>query len=597
MSVLEVPVLVVGAGGCGLSSSIFLSDAGVDHLVIERHESTSNLPKAHYLNQRTMEIFRQHGIAESVAEVGAPLDKFGKVRFKTSLAGDGPFDAKLLYELDAFGGGNLRDVYQADGAILPTNLPQHRLEPLLRRHAEERARPGRVLFHHELVSWEDDDQIRAKVRNRYTGEVLTIHAKYMIAADGGKTVGPALGIAMHGPTNLVEVTTVHFKADLSRWWDDGPLITWFLNPESAAMSGAALVEMGPTWGNHSEEWGLHFALPPDDPARTDQTALIERIRRVLRVPELAVEVLAVSHWMIEGVIAERYRHGRVFLAGDAAHRHPPATGLGLNTAVQDAHNLCWKLATVLSGVAPEGLLDSYEAERRPIGQRTVDWAMFASSNHQVIIDAALGLGAHLPPAMRVVMFAMYLDPSPMGETARRRGAEIFGTHRLECQAHDIELGGSYESDAVVRDGSEAPPRDPMGLTYHPTTRPGHRLPHAWLEGHGARISTHDLTGRQAGFALITGANGQPWAAAAAELAQELGISIQHVAVGDGQHRDLDGQWARVGGISPGGAVLVRPDNYVAWRSQDPAEHPRAALAEVLDAVFARKPRSTAASDR
>ncbi len=586
MSILEIPVLIVGGGGCGLSSSIFLSNAGIDHLVIERHERTSNLPKAHYLNQRTMEIFRQHGIADAVTEVGAPLEKFGKVRFQTSLAGEGPLDARLLHELDAFGGGSLRATYEADAAILPTNLPQHRLEPLLRRQAEQRA-PGRVLFHHELVSWDDHEGIRAKVRNRYTGEILTVHARYLIAADGGKTVGPALGIAMHGPTRLVEVTTVHFRADLSRWWSDGPLLTWFLNPESAALSGAALVEMGPTWGRHSEEWGLHFALPPEDPARGDPAALVDRIRHVLRVPDLALEVLAVSHWMIEGVLAERYRHGRVFLAGDAAHRHPPATGLGLNTAVQDAHNLCWKLAAVLSGAAQDSLLDSYEAERRPIGQRTVDWAMFASANHQVIMDAAIGLGPHLPPVMRPMMFGMYLDPSPMGETARQRGAEIFGTHRLECQAHDIELGGSYASAAVVSDGSAAPPRDPMGQVYRPTTRPGHRLPHAWLEADGARISTHDLVGTRAGFALITGAEGAPWASAAAALARELGISIQHVAIGPGHDQDVDGQWARVGGISPGGAVLVRPDNHVAWRAEHLPAQPRAALAGALTAILAR----------
>lgn len=587
MSVIDVPVLVVGAGGCGLSCSIFLSDAGVDHLVIERHESTSNLPKAHYLNQRTMEIFRQHGVADSVTELGAPLEKFGKVRFKTSLAGDGPLDAKLLYELDAFGGGALRPTYEADGAILPTNLPQHRLEPILRRHAEQRA-PGRVRFCHELASWEggDGEPIRAQVRDLATGELFTVQARYLIAADGGKTMGPSLGVAMHGPTRIVEVTTVHFKADLSRWWEDGPLITWFLNPESPALTGAALVEMGPTWGRRSEEWALHFALPPGDPARGDTAALVERIRLVLRVPELPVEVLAVNHWMIEGVLAERYRQGRIFLAGDAAHRHPPATGLGLNTAVQDAHNLCWKLAAVLSGAAGEGLLDSYEAERRPIGQRTIDWAMFASANHQVIMDAAIGLGAHLPPFMRPAMFAMYLDPSPMGETTRQRGAEIFGTHRLECQAHDIELGGIYERGALVPDDTAPAPRDPMGLTYHPMARPGHRLPHAWIEATGERLSTHDLTGRTGGFALITGPEGQPWAAAAAELARERGLDLRCAAPG-GEHRDLDGRWARVAGISASGAVLVRPDNYVAWRAPDLAANPRAALAEVLDAVLAR----------
>ncbi|MET0843582.1 MAG: FAD-dependent monooxygenase, partial [Mycetocola sp.] len=156
MTHTNVPVLIIGGGGCGLSASIFLSNLGVEHLLVERHESTSLLPKAHYLNQRTMEAFRQHGVADAITEVGAPIEKFGKVRWTTSMGGDGPLDRKVIHEMDAFGGGSLRERYEYDSPVMSSNYPQLRLEPLLREQAETRA-PGQVRYHHEVLDWEQND--------------------------------------------------------------------------------------------------------------------------------------------------------------------------------------------------------------------------------------------------------------------------------------------------------------------------------------------------------------------------------------------------------------------------------------------------------
>src|SRR5438105_4358397 len=215
MGTIEVPVLIVGGGGCGLCASIFLSDHGVGHLLVERHPGTSNAPKAHYLNQRTMEVFRQHGLDGDVLERGAPLENFGKVRWMTSLGGDGPLDAQLIHELDAFGGGALRDRYVAAGPVLASKLPQVRLEPILRRHAEQR-NPGRIRFGQELVSFSDEgDRVTAEIRDRETGEITTVAARYVIGADAGHTMGPALGVRMEGSPRSVDVTTAYFSADLS----------------------------------------------------------------------------------------------------------------------------------------------------------------------------------------------------------------------------------------------------------------------------------------------------------------------------------------------------------------------------------------------
>ncbi|MFI9581837.1 FAD-dependent monooxygenase [Streptomyces sp. NPDC052236] len=583
MGAIEVPVLIVGGGGCGLSASNFLSDHGVGHLLVERHADTSKVPKAHYLNQRTMEIFRQHGLDGAVAEQAAPLEKFGKVLWKTSLTGDGPLDARVIHEMDAFGGGALRETYAAAGPILPTKLPQLRLEPILRRHAEQR-NPGRILFGHELAAFSDDgDRVIAEVRDTETGEITTVAARYLVAADGGRTIGAALGVEMQGVPGMVDVTTAYFSADLSAWWHDGTIMTWFVNPYRPDLS-STLLEMGPTWGKACEEWGLHFVAGDAD--RSDEQAVVSRIREVLGLPGLDLTLHKVTQWTVEGVLAERYRAGRVLLVGDAAHRQPPTTGLGLNGGIQDVHNLAWKLAAVLTGRAHDSLLDTYEAERRPLGKNNVDWGLSTWFHHRVMTEAAIGLGQHIPPQRRASAFSAYFDPSPVGAAVRARAAEIFRTHRAECQAHDLEIGFAYEEGAVIPDGSEPPTRAPMGNVYHPTTRPGHLLPHAWIERDGHRLSTHDLTGAATGFALLTGPAGTPWCEAAAEVAEKFSIPITAARIGNGAEcADVDGSWAAVREISDEGAVLVRPDNHVAWRSMSGSEDPAGALRNAISLVL------------
>ncbi|MDG4809533.1 FAD-dependent monooxygenase [Micromonospora sp. WMMD1120] len=583
MGAVEVPVLIVGGGGSGLSASIFLSDHHVDHLLVERRSDTSNLPKAHYLNQRTMEIFRQHGLEADVAELAAPPEKFGKVRWQTTLTGPGPLDGKLIHEMDGFGGGALRETYAAAAPVLPVKLPQVRLEPILRRHAEQR-NPGGVRFGHELTSLtETGDRVVAEIRDTASGETTTVTARYVVAADGGRTVGAAVGAQLQGPPPLFDATTVYFAADLSEYWNEGSIITWFLNPYRPDLS-SALIEMGPTWGKHSEEWGLHVSLAGVD--RTDEQAVLAKVRAVLGLPELELRLLAVTTWSVEAVLAEHYRYGRVLLAGDAAHRQPPAVGLGLNSGVQDAHNLAWKLAAVLGGEAPDGLLDTYEAERRPVGQFNLGWAMSAAAHHQVVIDAAVGLGQHLPAERRTPMFFGYFAPTPMGVAQRTRAAEIFATHRGECQAHDVEIGFAYEAGAVVPDGSRPPARAPLGDVYQPTTRPGHRLPHAWIERDGQRLSTQDLTAPGAGFVLIAGVNGEPWVEAAAQVAEKLSVPIVVARIGAGEeYADVDGRWATVREITDAGAVLVRPDHHVAWRSVGGSEDPASGLGDAIARVL------------
>ncbi|GAB86933.1 FAD-dependent monooxygenase [Gordonia rubripertincta] len=586
MTTIETPVLIIGGGGCGLTSSIFLSNHGVDHLLVERHQGTSILPKAHYLNQRTMEVFRQHGIADALYEVGAPIDKFGQIRWMTSLGGDGPLDRKVIHRMDAFGGGELAERYQADSPVLSTNYPQLRLEPLLRKEAEKRA-PGQIRYNHEVLGWsQTDDGVTAEVVNRDTDEKFTVNAKYVIAADGGKTIGPREGVEMVGPTDMVDMVSTHFTADLSEYWDDHTLITWFLNPEGENSWGAgAMVQMGPTWGRNSEEWVVHFAFRPDDPERFNEEAIAPRLRELLRLPEVELQVHKVSHWILDRIVADRWRIGNIFLAGDAAHRQPPTTGLGLNTGIQDAHNLTWKLAQVLSGSATDALLDSYESERKPVSTDGADWALMAFTNHTVI-DAGIGLTPGAPLEANIAAFHALFADGLLGDALRHRAAIAIGTQRAEFQAHDVEIGFRYDNGAVVPDGTPPAPRSASGTIYTPTTRPGHRLPHAWVTKDGNRVSTHDLTGNDGSFALIAGTDADEWSRSATVAADKFGITIKVARIGVDLD-DTDGVWGEVGEIGNAGAVLIRPDNHVAWRALDRDAQPEQTLTAALETILSR----------
>lgn len=585
MSDIDVPVLIVGGGGCGLSLSVFLADHGVDFLTVERNPDTTDHPRAHILNTRTLEIFRQHGLADEVYRQGTPAWGMERISFRTSLGGDGPLDHRLIGNIDGYGGGALRERYEADSACRATNLPLMQLEPLLRSVAEARA-PGRVRFHHELLSFAQDHAgVGARIRDHATSSEYTVRCRYLVAADGGKTVGRALGAEMLGPRRLRRMVNTYFAGDLSPWIDDdGVLLFYFINPDGRGQwAGGGLVKTGPTrWDRHSESWVFMRELAADDPEVIDESNVVTRMRELLRLPDsFRPEVRKIGRWDVEGVVAKHYRFGRIFLAGDAAHRHPPVSALGLNTAIGDAHNLAWKLALAHAGRASDGLLDSYEAERQPVGARVAEWAL-NGFRMRGMIDAAIGLSPGQPEANRQAFERLYSD-TPGGATARAILAEAMNIQRIGPQAHDMEIGYRYEAGALLPDGSVAPERDPMGGIYHPITRPGSRLPHAVLARDGARIGTHDLL-RPGRFTLICGR--AAWRAAARRAMRATGVPVDAVVIGArGDCRDAEGAWARLREVGPGGAVLVRPDGHVAWRTSEPSADSGATLTEALRRVL------------
>jgi 2,4-dichlorophenol 6-monooxygenase len=590
MRVIETPVLIVGGAGCGLSSAIFLGRLGIDSWVIERHPATSPAPKAHYLNQRTMEILREEGLADLIYSRSTPAENMARVGWYTSLGGTGELDRKRIGIIDAFGGVSLHEAYAADSPTRAANFAQMYVEPLLLE--QTRKYPGvTVNFHEELKSFEQDaDGVTAVIENRGTGESYQVRAKYMIAADGGRMVGPTLGIEMDGVERLFDMVTCWFAADLREYIDDDSvMIRWFTNPEKGGSWGSGvMVALGPeNFGRNSEEWLFHFAFQPDDPAQFDEASVVPRLRELLRLPDLEPRIIRMNNWKVQGVLAREYRRGRVFLAGDAAHRHPPTTGLGLNTAVQDAHNLAWKLAAVLKGKAGEELLDSYEAERRLVAANNVSWAMLTFQNH-LTIDSAIGQIAGAPVEFNREAFRNLFSDTPLGAARRQMVSEVIQTQRAEFQAHDIEIGFYYAAGALLPDGTEPPPRGALGDVHTPTMRPGHRIAHAWLQRGEETVSTLDLASLDHFTVFVNGPAGN-WADAVARAREAADIDIRLVTVGDGgDWSSTDGRWSAVSGLAAGGALLVRPDQHVGWRSAQPVASPAEALGHALSTMLSKR---------
>ena len=595
MADIETPVLIVGGGGSGLTASIFLRDFGIPNLLVERRKDTSILPKAHILNMRTMELLERHGIAEEVYRRGCPREQFAAMVWLTSLGGSGPFDRRVLHRASNYGGGELRPIYEQAGASRHGNLAQRWLEQLLRRCCDER-NPGGARFHHELLSFRQDAEgVTSEVLDRDTGRRIAVRSRYLLGADAGRTVGKALGIEMVGTPVLFEMLNVYLRADFSSFLPFDDVVVHRITgvTDDFQLRHCGLVAMGPTrWGRASEEWQVTIAGPAsrETGAEASPERVAAEVRESLKLPsDHPLEIVATSRWVVEGTVADRYSVGRVFLVGDAAHRHPPAGALGLNTGIQDSHNLAWKLAAVLKGAASSGLLASYERERRPVAEEVVSRALFSTMNHRVI-NYGLGVTPGGKPEWNRAQLAALFSETPEGEMRRAVMADFFRTSRITYAHLDTEMGYSYAGcGAVADDGSPAPARDPWGLRYVQTSRPGHRLPHAWLRRGSERVATHALV-PLGGFLVLTGGRGAAWLEAADDLRKRHDLPIAaHAIAPDADLQAEDGAWAERRGIEEDGAILVRPDGFVAMRSIGRSADPRAALERGLSTALGHLP--------
>ena len=588
MTPVDVPVLIVGGGGAGLTASMLLSKLRVKSLLISAQSTTSILPKAHVLNQRSMEILTDLGVAERIYAVGTPPENMRATAWYAGFAGPRKNAGRMITRMNAWGGGGTDPHWVAASACLSTNLPQIRLEPLLKQRAEELA-PDAIRFGHELMDFEQTaDHVLARVRDHQSGQDYMVRAAYMLACDGGKTVGAKLGIELEGLRDVAKEVSVYMSADLSQWARDPDiLIRWIWLPETAAL--AVLVPMGPKhWGPNSEEWVFHMNYPNEDPRALDDGRVEADMRAALGIGDHPLTIHKISRWTLEGVLASKFRKDRVFLVGDAAHRHPPTGGLGLTSAIQDAHNLCWKIAAVIQGRAGEELLDTYEAERRAATGRNVQRSVENAMN-QLGAGLSLGFERGGDPAANWASIDRFWSDEPANATYRRNALRLFATQSMEFNEHNVEAGFRYISPAIVADDTPAPESPDDIRIFLPDTRPGSPLPHAILEDpDNRRVALMHLV-KPGRFLLIAGEEGADWCAAALAAAKDFGIPLDAVRIGhiDGDYRDPTSAWARYRQISKQGAVLVRPDRVIAWRSIGASSSPVSELEGVLSKILAR----------
>ncbi len=541
----EVPVLIAGGGLIGLSTAMFLAQHGIQSLAVERLRGGSPLPRAAFFHMRTLEMFRNAGIEQEVRE--------------QSLREFEPEGALVI--MDSLAGRKLADIIpslnEGVDALSPCRrlfVSQPGLEPILRRRAQ--AAGAEVLEGHEVVGVDQDaDGVTLTVQDVDTAKQRRLRGKYLVGADGAHSkVRELLDIPFDGRGVFSNSITIYFRADLTRQLLGKPLSVIYIN--NPVLGGFFRMEKSCTTGflvvNTVGDPKVDPRAAADAAADVSEKRLIELVRIGAGIPDLAVQIDGVARWRATSDVARRFQDGRVFLAGDAAHLMPPNGGFGGNTGIHDAHNLAWKLALVLKGVAGRELLDTYEVERKPVGKFTVEQA-----------------------------YTRYVT----------RTATYLGAKDFQPPANDfnIELGYLYRSPAILAENGEDTSHerghdkghDDPRLTFG---RPGSRAPHVWLNRGGTRVSTIDLFGRSC--VLLATFEGAPWCAAARAAASRFnGLDLETHCVGTAPLRDPDLRFVEAYGLSGAGAALVRPDGFVAWRAKSLANDAEKVMTRVFSALL------------
>ncbi|MBK0868339.1 FAD-dependent monooxygenase [Saccharopolyspora sp. HNM0986] len=587
MATVETDVLVVGSGPAGASMALALSRYGIDNIVITRYGNLAAEPRAHITNQRTMEIFRDLGVEQQVRAQATPQHLIGTTTYCTSLAG------AELGRVRSWGNEPL--VQAAHELASPSricDMPQYLLEPVLVDAAV--AGGSKVRMETEYLGHtQDSDGVEVRVRDRLRGDEYTIRARYLYGADGGRSlVAKNSQLPMTGRSGVAGSMNIVFRADLSQYVAHRPsVLYWMLQPGSTVGGlGMGTIRMVRPWNLWMAMWGYDIEQGAPE---LSESYTREIVRDLVGDPELDVEIVQSSAWTVNHESADVYSAGRVFCGGDAVHRHPPSNGLGSNTSVQDSYNLAWKFAHVLRGTASPALLESYTAERAPIGRQVVDRANQSIADTSWIFEALQAGAATDADQVRSAIESLR-ETTPEAEKRRRELREAIAFKTYEFNAHGVELNQRYRSNAVVPD--EQGGADPLDsasdteLHHLPCTAPGAHLPHAWLTAAGREMSTLDIGG-SGRFALLTGLGGELWQDAAETVAERLGVRIEVAVIGPGcRYEDPYGDWARIledDGLGEPGALLVRPDNFVCYRTTGLPADAGSVLADVVAQVLGR----------
>ncbi len=592
---LETPVLVVGGGPVGASMSLLLARHGINCINVDKRLSPTLHPSGHVINARTMEVWREidTALADEVLTTSPELDDIRYINWCTRLNGRHLGHCHAVPEDQV-----ILDNLQKLSPVRGVHFPQHRLEPLLWRYCEA---SERVNFQaaHRCVGFEDrGDCVVSNIENIKSGKITQIMSRYLLAADGaGSRIRKQLGIRLSGPV-LRHIVSIHFKANLDRFTQRRKgILHWIFNEE---VFGTLVHHM-------EDDWVFMFPyLPPQSIDDFSHNYCRELLYKAIGTRAVDIAIQRVGGWVMTAQVAERYRKGNVFLVGDSAHRFPPTGGFGTNSGVQEAHNLAWKLRAVINGHADQALLDTYESERRPIAlfntnQSSHNYFQLDKVNSVVGLQNKRGhliqkmLNANIAKMVPVntrkniatTIMKAALKPvalldmkGPVANTVRLKFANAIAEQKDHFHARGQEMGFHYSDGVVIPENTKKPQIGQGIHDYLPTTWPGCRLPHAWLRHSGTTYSTLDLA-QPDSFVLIVDLKFKyQWLMAIKPLKTQLGFAVRLVAITDDEiqadskdtYYDVDGSWSKCREVSTSGAVLVRPDGHVAWRTKKLSSH-------------------------
>ncbi|KAF4334390.1 monooxygenase FAD-binding [Fusarium beomiforme] len=583
--VINTDFLIAGCGPAGASLACFLGSYGFKGIMVSSAPGTANTPRAHITNMAAMECFRDIGLEREIEQVSMKgHDYMVHTRWCHSMAGQ-EYGRVFSWGNDPSRKGD----YERASPTSPADLPQTLLEPVLIRRATNDG--FTVRFNTTLVSLDKDSKTQqyiAMMRDELSKTDYQVRAKYVFGADGAQSrVVKEVNLPFIRKPGQGVAINILVKADLSHLIDSRKgNLHWIMQPdrENPNFSWMAIARMVKPW----TEW--MFILFPNrdwDPSLAPSSEEYRQQVQRLIGDDTPVEVLSISKWFINEVVAERYSEENIFCLGDAVHRHPPMNGLGSNTCVQDAYNLAWKLAYVEKGLADSSILDTYSHERQPVGTEVISRANQAFRDHFHAWDALGMLPTDVADRTRAVQELS--QATPEGQDRRRALRKALETTAHEFHGLGVEMGQLYSSKAIYLADEPQPfipgPRateNPV-LYYDPSTYPGSRLPHVWLNKSipTKPVSTIDLAGHGR-FVLLTGIGGDAWKQAVDNICLEWeGLPLVAHSIGFRQDwEDFYFDWDRVRGVGESGAVLVRPDRFVAWRAQEVLESPEACAAKL-----------------
>jgi len=553
---VQPEVLIIGAGPVGLSTALALGRAGIRCLVLERRDEFSRYPKANGVHARTMEIFRQWGVVKPIRELTAGMPDDVTIAWMTRLNGI------EIGQISVGDSDEASSVFDAQSPERMSAVGQHMFEPLLAKAADELDNVT-ISLGSEVTDLAVGNESITATYTDAAGGTHSVVAQYVVAADGIRSVvRRTLGIGEHGQESLGTAINVQFDANLDAYLGGRPIpIIWIINGDTQG----AFIRDGFT------RWRYNFEIAPGSDPETVTRERCEREVTQAIGDDTPIEIHHVWSWTHDQAVTDRWRHGRAFLAGDSAHHFPPHGGFGLNSGVQDAQNLAWKLVAKLRWNAGDRLLDSYEAERLPVAEFNGEQCM--RNTREMEKTGFL---------MQDKDFLAIIETDE-GVQARAAIAEGINAQRDLVASHGQQFGFQYDSSAVVPDGTEI--IESSVAEYRPSARPGARAPHSWVSSQGDGISTIDVY--DGGFVLFTGPDNSAWVSAADRLRGELGVPLKVWGLGTDLN-PVDETVAQLldrYGLEPAGALLIRPDGIVGFRSASRADDEHSALKSALSSIL------------